>query len=221
MKTRPLFKNITSVIALGAALMLLAPNTSQAQEYEPYEERNGSVIFSFAGVASGAVEDLEKRGDEGPTRDDINWGIGALVEFNVNELFGLETGVLYLRKVYEARSDALNSALVQEVYRLHIPVAARFWLSDYFSLAAGPFISIKAGEVKNTVELGGFDASYSTSADDDFEWGLDFAATVNFAIAEKTGFFIEGRYSLDLDQESNEKSDQLSGLLGIKLDLGS
>ena len=94
-------------------------------------------------------------------------------------------------------------------------------MSDWFSLALGPFISIKAGEVRNTVELGGFDASYSTSADDDFEWGLDLAATVNFAIADKTGFFIEGRYSLDLDQEDNEKSDQISGLAGIKLDLGT
>lgn len=215
------FKSIwlTGASALAIALVF-ATLDAKAQSYE--NDNGGSVIFSFAGIATGAVDDLATRSDSGgPSREKVQWGIGALVEFNINDLFGLETGAFYLPKVYEARSDALNSAVVQEVWRLHIPITARFWLSDFFSVAAGPFVSFKVGEVRNTVEIGGFDASYNTQADESFEWGLDFAATVNFAIADKTGFFIEGRYSLDLDQEDNEKSDQISGLLGIKLDLGS
>ena len=93
---------------------------------------DGSLILSFAGVAN----DTEKQVRENETNNEVNIGGGILVEANINEKFGIETGALLINRQYDAEKG--EARLLQETKRLHIPIMARFWVTGWFSVATGP-----------------------------------------------------------------------------------
>lgn len=169
-----------------------------------------SSILSIAGVA------VEKK-DSIPDNSGAHFGFGILYEANLNDNFGVETGVLYIKRQYETKFA--NAKLVTEVARLHIPLLARYWVNDYLAFALGPYMGLNIGSVDSTVVVGDTNTSYETSADDDLEFGFDLAATANMAINDKTGLFVEGRYSQLFDKSSNVDYQRLIGLAGLKLDM--
>lgn len=177
-------------------------------------DRSGSLVLSLTGVANDRISEVQ--GDQ--ENNEINFGLGALIEAGINDHFGMETGVLLINRQYDVKEG--NTRVVQEVKRLHIPILARFWATDFFSIAAGPFLSFRTGDAKTSLEIGGEDVgSISTSADDDVEYGLDAAVTFNIAIKDKSGIFVEGRYSAMLDNEQDEETNQVSALAGLKIDM--
>ncbi|MCO5113573.1 MAG: PorT family protein [Bdellovibrionaceae bacterium] len=180
-----------------------------------FKERDaGSLIFSGFGVINRGVED----NGSGSEDDQYHFGVGALVEANINGVLGIETGAIFIKRQYDY--EAAGFRLVQEVNRLHIPILARVWLGDYFSVGAGPFASIKVGNVKDSLEFGSTPiGSVETKADDSVEFGYDIAATFNFAVSDKTGIFIEARYSSPFDKAKNTDYETLTGLAGVKVDL--
>lgn len=178
------------------------------------EREAGSLILSAFGAVNRGVEDSGS-GDED---DKYHFGVGALVEANINGILGIETGAIFIKRQYDY--EALGFRLVQQVNRLHVPVLARVWLGDYFSIGAGPFASFKVGNVKDSLELGSTTiGSVETNADDSVEFGYDIAATLNFAISDKTGIFVEARYSSPFDTAKDTDYETLTGLAGIKIDL--
>lgn len=161
----------------------------------------GSLILSFAALAN-----------------EFNMGGGVLIEANLNGQIGIEFGALFLSRRYDV--DRAGLKITEEVSRIHIPIVARFWATDFLSMALGPFIAFKTGTKKTSLQSGDTRlGSINTSADDSFEYGMDAAFTIDLAVANKTGVFIEGRYSDTLDEKPNEDSDQISALAGIKLDI--
>ena len=202
-------KKIISILAIS-----LFASVGFAQS--ALDDEKGSLILSFAGIANENVDQLDQQSDD--TSYDLNYGLAVLVEAGINDHFGIETGVLYTKVQYDA--EAAGARFVQSVNRLHVPVLARYWIVDYFSVGAGPYASFKTGSVQNTVSIGDVElGDVETSADDSVQFGLDFAATFNFAIADKTGIFLEGRYSLPFDEEPNEDVKQVYALAGLKIDL--
>lgn len=164
------------------------------------DDKDGSLVLSFAGVAS-----------ERSNESKYDYGFGALIEANINDNFGIETGALFIKR----ESEILGGTSTQTVSRLHIPVLARLWVTDFFSVAAGPFVEFKTGDVKTSTPIGNFDSS----ADDSTQFGLDAAATFNLAVADKTGIFVEARYSMFFDEEDDEDFNKMFYLAGVKLDL--
>ncbi len=197
---------------LGLASLFLASSLSMSAHAKP--DGAGSLILSLAGVANDRVKEVDNDQED----NEINVGGGILIEAGVNDHFGIETGALVVNRQYDVERG--NTRVVDEVTRVHVPVIARFWLADFFSIGAGPFVALKTGDTKRTLEIGGNEvASTRTSAEDDAEFGLDGAATFNIAVADKTGIFIEGRYSYLLDDEDDEDNNEISALAGIKIDL--
>ncbi len=192
---------------IGMTLAALAfPVLAQAED--------GSLVLSVAGVVNDRVEEV--RNDE--ENDAVNYGGGVLVEAAVNDHFGIETGVLVIKRQYDLNEDDVR--VVQEVSRLHVPILARFWATDFLSIAAGPYVAFKTGDTETSLEIGDNElGSIETSADDDVEYGLDAALTLNFAVADKSGLFIEGRYSNPMSNDDDEDADQVSGLVGLKFDI--
>jgi len=173
------------------------------------KENNGELILSFFGAA----HDNKIQGDSDP-----NFGLGAFVETNMNSHIGIETGFVYINRQY--KSKAAGFEVVQETGRLHIPVMVKFWLNDYLAVAAGPYASVKVGNTSTEFSFGDADlGAIETSADDDVEFGYDISGTLNFAIREKTGLFVEGRYSDLFSSESDEETDQIFLLAGVKITL--
>ena len=178
------------------------------------QAEDGSLVLSVAGVVNDRVEEV--RNDE--ENDAVNYGGGVLVEAAVNDHFGIETGVLVIKRQYDLNEDDVR--VVQEVSRLHVPILARFWATDFLSIAAGPYVAFKTGDTETSSEIGDNElGSIETSADDDVEYGLDAALTLNFAVADKSGLFIEGRYSNPMSNDDDEDADQVSGLVGLKFDI--
>jgi hypothetical protein len=197
---------------LFITVILAALGAASSAQAKP--DGAGSLILSLAGVANDQVKDVQ----DGREDNEINMGGAALIEAGVNDHFGIETGALLVNRQYDAERGDVR--VVQEVKRVHIPVLARFWFADFFSVAAGPFVAFKTGHVKNALEIGGDEvATLETSADDDAEYGADGAVTFDIAVADKTGLFIEGRYSTLFNDKNDEDTDEISALAGVKIDL--
>lgn len=175
---------------------------------------DGSMTFTLAGIANNGADEIQNQGGSGS----INFGAGALVESNIYDRFGIETGALITDRKYTTEAGGLR--LVQQTRRLHVPVLARLYATDFFSVGAGPFAGFKTGNVKTAVEGSG--NSYgvaSTSANDSVEYGVDAAATLNAALSATTGLFVEGRYSALLDERSDEEANEVYGLAGVKINI--
>ncbi|MCH2535263.1 MAG: outer membrane beta-barrel protein [Bdellovibrionales bacterium] len=174
----------------------------------------GEFIISIAAVANNTIENIENNEEEKA----YNVGAAVLFEANVNSYFGIETGGILIDRQYDVKSGSLR--LVENVKRLHIPILFRLWPADFVSIAAGPFASFKIGNTTRTVEIGNIvSANLETSADEEAQYGLDAAVTFNIAVYNKTGIFIEGRYSSPFEKEDNETSDEATALVGVKLSL--
>ncbi|MEC9281606.1 MAG: outer membrane beta-barrel protein [Bdellovibrionota bacterium] len=197
-------KLILSLTCLSS--MLFTVNTMAAGD--------GSLILSFAGVAN----DTEKAVRNNETNNEVNIGGGVLIEANINEKFGIETGALLINRQYDAEKG--EARLLQETKRLHIPIMARFWVTDWFSVATGPFVAFRTGDTKTSLKVGDTElGSLETSADESVEYGIDTAATFNISIDDKSGIFLEGRYSDLFDQDNTEKFNEVSALAGFKMQL--
>ncbi len=194
-------------------ITLLAVSLSTVTYADEDTSTDGGLILSFFGAAHDTVAD-----DNGTKANEYSYGFGGFVEANVNGFLGIETGAVLLDKQYE--SEAPLGTVVQETSRLHVPVMVKFWITDYFSLGAGAFASFKIGDTSTTFNVGGVNlGTINSSADEDVEFGYDLSATFNLAIQEKTGLFIEGRYSSLFDEENSENADELYALAGVKIEL--
>ncbi len=193
---------VVSIVSLGFATSTMA------------RPDDGALILSVFGIVNENVKEVTSE-----ERDkSYNFGFGGFVEANVNGILGIETGLMYVKRQYEY--SAAGSSLVQQVNRLHVPVVVKFWPTNYISLGAGPFVSFKTGSVNTALNIGGVDVgSIDSSADDDVEFGYDLTAGLNFAVAEKTGIFIEARYSSPFEKENSEDYEELSALAGVKIQL--
>lgn len=177
------------------------------QEDEKDEDKEATAVLTLAGVA---VENDDNFNDR-----DANVGGAIFIERNFNDRFGIETGAMVVSRQYEA--SAGGATVIAEVRRVHVPIAARFWAGDFFSLALGPYAAFSTGDVER--RLSGTGVAVSTGADESTEFGADLAATLNFAVADKTGLFAEGRYSLPFEEMSDDEIDHLSALVGLKIDM--
>jgi opacity protein-like surface antigen len=190
------------------SLLLSFTVTSQVQA----RPDDGALILSLFGVVNETVDKVESE----DRNESIDFGFGALVEANVNGFLGIETGLLYVKRQYEY--SAAGSSLVQQVNRLHVPVLAKFWPTNFLYVGAGPYVSFKTGSVNSALNIGGVDVgSVDTSADDDVELGYDISTGVNFSVADKTGVFVELRYSSPFEKESSENYEELTALAGVKI----
>lgn len=201
----------TSNLKLILMSLLLSFTVSSQVQARPDD---GALILSLFGVANENVDEV----DTEDRNESVNLGFGALVEANVNGFLGIETGALYVKRQYEY--SAAGSSLVQQVDRLHVPVLAKFWPTNFLYVGAGPYVSFKTGSVNSALNIGGVDVgSINTSADDDIELGFDLSTGVNFSVADKTGVFVELRYSSPFEKESSEDYEELTALAGVKLAL--
>lgn len=174
----------------------------------------GELILSAFGLVNQGVKEAESDEED----KEYHFGVGALVEANINGALGIETGALFIKRQYDYEAGGFR--VVQEVNRIHVPVLARFWIGDIFSVGVGPYVAFKVGNVKDSLEFGSSPiGSIETNADDDVEFGYDIAATLNFAVNDKTGIFVEGRYSKPFDEAESTDFEALTALAGVKLSL--
>lgn len=173
---------------------------------------DGQLILSVFGIANSSVKEVQSE-----NRDkEIHYGLGVLGEANINGIVGLETGALFVQRQYEYGGSL--GTLTQQVNRIHVPVVAKFWPTNFLALGVGPYVAFKVGDVKTALNIGNVDVGQvSTNADDDVEFGLDATVTGVLTLNDKTGLFLEGRYSRPFKEESDVDYESVTVLAGVKI----
>ena len=164
-------------ILLAAVLFIATSATIQAQ-------------FLQIGVKAG-VNFASQTGDAFPNQNIDKEGItsyhaGLVAELKLLDKYSVQPELLY--STQGATYKGVDQEIKKELGYLAIPVMAKFYLSDSFSLEVGP------------------QASFLLSEKDDFD--LYNAETFDFAVNAGLGFkitknlFVQGRYSLGLTEAS-------------------
>lgn len=165
-------------IILAAALFIATSASIQAQLLK-------------IGVKAG-VNFANQTGDFNYDGDDFNkegitsYHAGLVAEIKLLDRFAVQPELLY-----STQGASYKNALTEfknELGYLSIPVMAKFYLTDSFSLEVGPQASFLLSE-KNDFDIENAET---------FEFGLN--AGLGFKITEN--FFIQGRYGLGLTEAS-------------------
>lgn len=152
----------------------------------------------------------------------VGYGVSALVEVPASPVWGIETGAIYLNRKFGIGNSDLQ--VMRTVPTLLIPVEARYWIGDIVSLAAGGFGAICVGQVTDTIVAGEGSTTINSNQRKDLEGGLTAAVDFNFAIARKTGLFVEGRYNYGLTDSADnglfkERMRDALMVAGLRMDL--
>lgn len=161
-------------ILLAAALLLVTSTTLQAQ-------------FLRIGV-KGGVNFANFSGTEIQTNAITSYHAGLVAELKILDRIAIQPELLYNTQGAEYKT-ALGD-FKNELGYISIPVMAKIYLTDSFSLEAGPQASFLVSE-KND-----FDVKDSKT--------FDFAVNAGLGFKITKSLFVQGRYSLGLTEISKD-----------------
>jgi len=170
---------------LFIAMMLMTTTFISAQEYVYFGVKGGVNFSSFTGDGFDAFDDPEGR---------TAFHLGLLAEIPVGERFSIQPEVLYSAQGYDilSREDA-NDVEFQLDY-ITVPILAKFYLFDRFSLEAGPQIGFLVNDEIDTNPTGdGGDIEMDSDMFKTVEFGVGLGASYKIS-----NFFVSGRYNLGL-----------------------
>lgn len=132
--------------------------------------------------------------------------LGLIAEFSLSESFAIQPEILY------SAQGAKDDGMTWKLDYLTIPVMAKFYPSEAFSVEAGPYIGFN---VKSDVEMDELTVDIS----DDTE-STDFGLGIGLGYKLPMGIFFQARYAMGLsdvvaDADAKNSVFQLS--VGYKL----
>lgn len=144
--------------------------------------------------------------------------IGGMAEYKINDNFGFQAEVLYSPLGAKEKIDGINAGIMfvgeqtkVNLGTLLVPISAKYFISEGFSIAAGANFGVILSAKQKTV-IG------SDFADMEIEGNsgevdikndikkLNIAPFVGVEYMFENGFFIDGRYSLGVSNLSNDGS---------------
>ncbi|WP_426278048.1 porin family protein [Chryseobacterium sp. S-02] len=144
--------------------------------------------------------------------------IGGMAEYKINDNFGFQAEVLYSPLGGKEKIDGINAGIMfvgeqtkVNLGTLLVPVSAKYFISENFSVAAGANFGVILSAKQKTV-IGSDFADMEIEGDsgevdikDDIK-KLNIAPFVGVEYMFENGFFIDGRYSLGVSNLSNDGS---------------
>lgn len=170
---------------LVIALMLMSTAFISAQEFVYFGVKGGVNFSSFTGDGYDDFVDPEER---------TSFHLGLLAEIPVSDRFSIQPEVLYSAQGYDISSmDGADDVEFQLDY-INVPVLAKFYLFNRFSLEAGPQIGFLVNKEIDTNPTGdGGDISINDDNYKDVDFALGLGASYKFS-----NFFVSGRYNIGL-----------------------
>ena len=170
---------------LVIALMLMSTTFISAQEFVYFGVKGGVNFSSFTGDGYDDFVDPEER---------TSFHLGLLAEIPVSDRFSIQPEVLYSAQGYDISSmDGADDVEFQLDY-INVPVLAKFYLFNRFSLEAGPQIGFLVNKEIDTNPTGdGGDISINDDNYKDVDFALGLGASYKFS-----NFFVSGRYNIGL-----------------------
>lgn len=184
-----------------------------------------AALFAFGFVSAqdvkfgikGGVNFATLTGDVEDTSMKVGFNVGGLVEIKVSEKFSVQPELLFstqgAKEEYSETSGA-DSYKVENNLNLgylNIPIMAKYYVIDKFSLEAGPqfgFLMSAKSDYTETQTIGGVTSTFSEEVDvkDDMnsvDFGINFGAGYDFTENISAGV----RYNLGLSDITDEQED--------------
>lgn len=144
--------------------------------------------------------------------------IGGMAEYKINDNFGFQAEVLYSPLGAKEKIDGINAGIMfvgeqtkVNLGTLLVPISAKYFITEGFSVAAGTNFGIILSAKQKTV-IGSDFADISVNGDsgevdikNDIK-KLNIAPFLGVEYMFENGFFIDGRYSLGVSNLSNDGS---------------
>ncbi|MET0759396.1 MAG: porin family protein [Flavobacterium sp.] len=184
-----------------------------------------AALFAFGFVSAqdvkfgikGGVNFATLTGDVEDTSMKVGFNVGGLVEIKVSEKFSVQPELLFstqgAKEEYSETSGA-DSYKVENNLNLgylNIPIMAKYYVIDKFSLEAGPqfgFLMSAKSDYTETQTVGGVTSTFSEEVDvkdemNSVDFGINFGAGYDFTENISAGV----RYNLGLSDISDEQED--------------
>lgn len=152
-------------------LIILTTGLTQAQSF------GIKAGLNFSSFTGSGTEDLK-----GLT----SFHIGILKEFIITKKLSFQPEVLF-------STQGVKVKKMDDDYKLNyftLPLMAKFYINDAFSVHAGPQVNILAGETKDVLPIEGKTFGYGISG------GVEYTIT--------GGLFVQGRYCAGLSKISDD-----------------
>ncbi|OAB78166.1 porin family protein [Cochleicola gelatinilyticus] len=189
-------------VFLVAAVAVFGVSTTFAQA----DFRMGAKAgVNFAKLTGDDVEDADGR---------TGFHVGGLVEIPVTEKFSIQPEVLYsqqgLQRKDEFAGTTVESKLILDY--INIPVMAKFYVTDEFSLEGGPQFGFRAkSEFETNIDEDGNEGETTIDLKDDFS-SFDLGAGIGAAYRLPMGVFFQARYVLGLSNVNDAGNDSEDGI---------
>ncbi|MFN4198616.1 MAG: porin family protein [Flavobacterium sp.] len=192
-----------------------------------------TAIFTFGlataqDISYGAKAGLNMStltGDVEDAKSIFGFHVGGFVEIKISEKFSIQPELLYsaqgAKTEFNENFDGFNIKVKETVNLgyLNIPIMAKYYVSDKFSLLAGPQIGLNLS-AKAKAEASFEEISFSETVDikdevETLDLGLNFGAA--YSISEK--IFIEGRYNFGLSNivKDSDGDKAMNGVFQLSL----
>ncbi|SHM70113.1 porin family protein [Polaribacter sp. KT 15] len=176
---------------LLAVAILVAGLTANAQEVN-FGAKAG---VNFANVSGEDVEDNITR---------TSFNVGAVVEFEITDKFSIQPELIYSAQGAKLEEES-DIDLTLKLDYLNVPVIAKFYAAEGFSLEFGPQVGFLLS-AKAKAKIGG--DSGETDIKDEFEtvdFGLNFGAGYKL----DSGLNFSARYNLGLSNVAKESESSV------------
>jgi hypothetical protein len=189
-------------------LIALALFVFNANAQEKPTKDSGAVSFGAkAGVNFATITGDETSGVDART----SFHVGGVVEIPVSDVFSVQPELLYSSQGAKYKEEDIDVELKLDY--LNLPIMAKFYVGEGFSLEAGPQIGIM---LSSKFEVEGISAEID-EATKDIDFGLNFGLGYKMA----TGLTLGARYNLGLtnfwDSEGSESVDNKNGVIQISI----
>jgi hypothetical protein len=206
--------------AILSTLTVLAASVAASTFPSVSHAAPGSVAVVFTPSLTNARAESEDVLEQGlDSKRKFGLGGGLLFDAPLSGNVSLGIGALYVGRKFQVGTGSLR--LERTVPTVFVPVEAKLWLGNVFSIGAGAFGAVKVGDAEDRVVVGSGSLS-SNSAQDrkSLDYGLTASANFLLPIAERTGFVLGARYLHGLSNNSknsayDEKIDDFMLTAGV------
>jgi opacity protein-like surface antigen len=146
-------------------------------------------------------------GDVGSTSTRVGFQVGGFAEIKVTDKFSVQPELLYSAQGakekggVDVNGDMQSAEVIYKLGYINVPIMAKYYVADKFSLEAGPQIGFLTSSKAEAKILGFSKEVDMEDAVKSIDFGLNFGAGLDFTENFSAGV----RYNLGLSDINNEK----------------